>query len=279
MASLSLLPAHSNAIHQKADPDRAAALARRATDRIRVLQHEAEALASQERTLLVDLRRLEVERQLKTEESAGSIAKSTRQPAKLDAAATRVGALETTAMGQGPAVRARLVDLYKLGRPGYARLLLDVTDLRSLGRAYRLVSELARRDAQRVAEHRQTLERLRAQRAQLVSRSRRVATLQVEARSARTAFDQAVAARERLIRAIDGRRDLNAQLTGELQVAHQNLQSSVNALAARTETAVPALLPLRPFRGVLDWPGARAGRGAIRRPARRYRACGRDSGD
>ena len=165
-------------------------------------------------------------------------------------------------MGQGPTVRARLVDLYKLGRPGYARLLLDVTDLRSLGRAYRLVSELARRDAQRVAEHRQTLERLRAQRAQLVSRSRRVAMLQVEARSARTAFDQAVAARERLIRAIDGRRDLNAQLTGELQVAHQNLQSSVNALAARTETAVPALLPLRPFRGVLDWPAP--GRVAVR---------------
>ena len=42
---------------------------------------QAAALASQERTLLVDLRRLEVERQLKTEESAGSIAKSTRQPA------------------------------------------------------------------------------------------------------------------------------------------------------------------------------------------------------
>ena len=75
-------------------------------------------------------------------------------------------------------------------------------------------------------------------------------------------FDQAVAARERLIRAIDGRRDLNAQLTGELQVAHQNLQSSVNALAARTETAVPALLPLRPFRGVLDWPAP--GRVAVR---------------
>src|SRR5262245_43861008 len=43
----------------------------RAADRIRVLQREAEALASQESQLLVELRKLEVERQLKVEELAG----------------------------------------------------------------------------------------------------------------------------------------------------------------------------------------------------------------
>jgi hypothetical protein len=38
----------------------------RVADRIRALQHEAEALATQESTLLAQLRKLEVERQLKT---------------------------------------------------------------------------------------------------------------------------------------------------------------------------------------------------------------------
>jgi TolA-binding protein len=48
-------------------PDRKAAdlAAQRAAERIRALQKESEALASQERTLLVELRKLEVERALK----------------------------------------------------------------------------------------------------------------------------------------------------------------------------------------------------------------------
>ena len=53
-------------------PDRKAAdlAAQRAAERIRALQKESEALASQERTLLVELRKLEVERALKSEELA-----------------------------------------------------------------------------------------------------------------------------------------------------------------------------------------------------------------
>src|SRR5437879_885382 len=44
---------------------RTEALARRATDRLQALQREADRLASEERTLLGDLRKFEVERQLK----------------------------------------------------------------------------------------------------------------------------------------------------------------------------------------------------------------------
>src|SRR5215813_2869934 len=54
---------------QSADRARTEALARRATERLRSLQHEADALASQERTLLGDLRKLELDRQVKTEEA------------------------------------------------------------------------------------------------------------------------------------------------------------------------------------------------------------------
>ena len=44
------------------------ALARRAADRLQALQREADRLAAEERTLLSDLRKLEVERQIKVEE-------------------------------------------------------------------------------------------------------------------------------------------------------------------------------------------------------------------
>src|SRR5687767_13080414 len=49
---------------QPSDRARAEALARRATERLQALQREADRLAAQESTLLNDLRKLEIERQL-----------------------------------------------------------------------------------------------------------------------------------------------------------------------------------------------------------------------
>src|SRR5438445_7333837 len=53
---------------QQADRVRTEALARRATERLQSLQREADRLASEERTLLGDLRKLELERQITAEE-------------------------------------------------------------------------------------------------------------------------------------------------------------------------------------------------------------------
>src|SRR5262245_31357462 len=52
---------------QPSDRARTEALARRAGERLQALQREAERLASQESSLLNDLRKLEIERQLKSE--------------------------------------------------------------------------------------------------------------------------------------------------------------------------------------------------------------------
>src|SRR5688500_14417915 len=50
------------------DRDRAAAAARRTEERLRGLQREADALAAQERTVLIDLRKLEIDRQISVEQ-------------------------------------------------------------------------------------------------------------------------------------------------------------------------------------------------------------------
>src|SRR4051794_21839228 len=65
-----------------AQPDRARteALARRATERLQALQREADRLAAHESTLLGDLRKLEIERQLRAEELK-----------RLDADAAKIG--------------------------------------------------------------------------------------------------------------------------------------------------------------------------------------------
>ncbi len=53
---------------QPTERARTETLARRATDRLQALQREADRMASEERTLLGDLRKLEIERQIHAEE-------------------------------------------------------------------------------------------------------------------------------------------------------------------------------------------------------------------
>ncbi len=235
-------------------------MSRRATDHLRALQTEADELASHERTLLEEIRRLEFDRQIKTEELAtidGELADTTGQ---LEDAAAQMATLEREADTQRPLVEARLVTLYKMGAPGYARILLGANNFRAIGRSYRLIASLARRDREQFADHRRTVADLKASRATLTTRQGEVAKLQDVARAARLALNRAIASQTTLVEEIDTRRDLTAQLAGELEAARQRLDSSLAGLAASAEPTSPATLalPLRPFRGQIEPPVAGA---------------------
>ena len=133
-------------------------VARRITDRLAALRTEAAELGTQGKTVLTELRRLEVERQIKVEE-LGAIQQelsATRQG--IADATARAAALRETAQVAQPDVEARLVRLYKMGRAGYWRLLLDVGDVRAIGRAYRTAAVLTRLDRERIERHQSTLE-------------------------------------------------------------------------------------------------------------------------
>jgi murein hydrolase activator len=240
---------------QQGDRSRTEALARRASERLQALQREADQLASEERTLLNELRRLELDRQIKAE-SAGRIAAQAQQvAAELTATTSRIAELEQQDLAERPDVRARFVEMYKLGRARYLRLLLSTADLRSIGRASRLVAALARIDRERVAAHQRTIASLKSARAELEERGRQLQSLRVDADRAVQAAAAAARARSDLVRDIDSRRDLNAQLASELEAAQQKLQVTLRDLSAGGAADPPAL-PLRPFRGTLDWPVA-----------------------
>ena len=241
---------------QPADRARTEGLAQRAADRLHVLQREADRLASEERTLLGDLRRLEIERQIKAEELRQIVADGTQVSAELTTNRRRMLDLEQLESSSRPELRARLVDIYKLGQGRYLRLLLSTSDLRQVGQATRILGVLAKMDADRVATRQRTLADLKRARASLEQRGRRLNTLRAEAERAQTALVRAAETRSALIRDIDSRRDLNAQLVGELQTAQQKLQGALRDLSAAASSAEPAALPLRPFRGDLDWPVA-----------------------
>ena len=236
-----------------ADRAQTEALAKRAADRLVALQREAESLASQERGLLAELRKLEVDRGIKVAQLEQIERDVADVQAKLASTTKRTEALQGEAQRQEPDVEARLVQLYKMGRAGYWRLLLDVNNLRDVGRAYRTAAALGRIDRDRVEEHRRTLAALTKERATLQARAAELRTLQRRAHDASTAVERAVAARANLVKSIDTRRDLNAQLTGELQDAQRKLQATLAQLTAGSPAAA-ATLPVRPFQGALPWP-------------------------
>ena len=246
---------------QQADRAKTEALARRTTERLQALQREADQLAADERTLLNDLRRLEVERLIKAEELRSVIAKADEVAADLTATTSHIDVLERQDRAERPDLRARLIDIYKLGRARYLRLLLSTSDVRQLGRATRLVAALAQLDRDRIAAHQRTVESLKSARGELEERGRRLQALRAEAEHAEQATAAAARARGDLIHDIDQRRDLNAQLAGELQGAQQKLQLTLRDLSNDVPAAEPVTLPLRPFRGALEWPVS----GSVRR--------------
>jgi septal ring factor EnvC (AmiA/AmiB activator) len=227
--------------------------AQRVAERLGALQREADDLAAREKTLLGELRQLEVQRQIRTEELGAFDASLRRTERDMAEAEARAASISTTTEMARPDIEARLVRLYKMGRGGYWRLLLGSDDIRAVGRTYRTVAAMSSLDRNEVQQHEAMLESLAAERAAIQARAAEARALREKTHAARAAIDRAVAERTALISSIDQRRDLAAQMAGELRAAQNRLErtageSSGNAAAAR--------VPLRPFKGELPWPAS-----------------------
>jgi murein DD-endopeptidase MepM/ murein hydrolase activator NlpD len=137
-------------------------------------------------------------------------------------------------INQLPDLKTQLIDVYKRGRSGYARMLFSAGDLREFARATRAVGALSAINDRRIEEHRKTLEAMRAERAAFEQKAKELQAKTAEARRAKSAADGAVASASELIRQIDSRRDLTAQYVGELQDAYNKVQQQIAALATRS---------------------------------------------
>ena len=235
-------------LHAQTDPksqsDRAAA-------RIKSLQAESDRLAAQARTVFGDLRKLEIEREIKQAEVVKTEAALAQVTLARDNAADYVETLAATRIAETPGVKERLVELSKRGRAGYVQLLLAANDVRAMGRMARGVAAVAELDRVRLDTHRRTLAAERIALTQLEQQRAAVLKLQRDASRARVAVEAAVTARNRLIDDLDKRRDLAAQFVSELQQAQRNIERTIESAEA---SSTAASLPIRPFQGDLPWP-------------------------
>ncbi len=235
-------------IHAQTDPK---AQSDRAAARIRALQAESDRLAAQARTVFGDLRKLELEREIKQAAVVTAERDLARVSVARDKAAAYVATLAAVRVAETPGVKQRLVALSKRGGAGYLQLLLAANDVRAMGRMARGVAAVAELDRVRLDTHRRTLAAERTALHELEQQRAAIAALQTEAARARAAVEAAVKARARLIDELDQRRDLAAQFVAELQQAQVQLERTI--ASADTASAV-ASLPIRAFQGDLAWP-------------------------
>jgi murein hydrolase activator len=234
---------------QSPAPPASPALSEQAGRRIRELQAEADRLATQTKTVLTELRALELERQIKAQQVSKANAELVSIETAIADTSARLARLETQRVANTPGVNERLVELYKRRRGGYLQLLLQSDDLRAIGRMSRGVASVAQLDYAKFDGHRRTIRAERDAIAELESRKRALAAARDEAAQAQKGLDLALAAHNRRLDQLDRERDLAARYVGELQQAQSDLQGRVASLGGS-----PSTLPLAPFKGSLDWP-------------------------
>jgi septal ring factor EnvC (AmiA/AmiB activator) len=244
---------------QAPDSTATEAEARRIADRLRALQDESDRLASDAREALAELRTLEAERAAQLNRVRQARAAIAEGQQAVDQVAQRLLALESERAARLPALEAQLVDVYKRGRPGYARLVLGATGVREFARAARSVASMLEASRARVTAHRATVAAVVAQRAELEKELEARRALEADARRAQTAADRAVAAASAVIAKLDAQRDANARTAGELQLEQERLeQQAAAAASAAAGRPAPAATspasPLTPLKGSLLWP-------------------------
>jgi septal ring factor EnvC (AmiA/AmiB activator) len=221
------------------------------------LEAELTRLRSEEKSLLGEVERLELEVRLRGERLRETELLLQRTNAELDATLQRTRALEASLAAARPVLAQRARALYKLGEPSYLRLLLSVERPSDLLRGYRFVGSLARRDRERVGAFRADLATLGTTRAELERRTQEALALRTELLRARRELDGQRARKTELLTRIVQRKETHAAYVEELQQAEERLGEMLAGLGA-----ADVGVPMAAFRGALPWPVE----GAVRVP-------------
>lgn len=213
------------------------------------LERELQRLRSQEKTLLGDVERLEVEVRLRGEELRETQILLQKTNVELDTTVRRVRELERSLAESRPLLAARARALYKLGELSYLRLLLSVDHPSDIFRGYRFVTTLARRDNERIAAFRADLQTLAATRDQLERRTQEALTLREALEKTRRGLDADRKRKTALLRQIVEQKETHAAYVRELEEAESKLQGLIAGLA-EGDVGVPVTA----FKGSLPWP-------------------------
>jgi len=218
-------------------------------ERRKALEQDLVRLRGQEKSLLGDVERLEVEVRLRGEELREIQIGLQRTQEQMDATVKRLGELTAQVERERPVLAARARSLYKLGELSYLRLLLSVDRPSDIFRGYRFVTALARRDNERIAAFRADLQTLATVRQDLETKTREAVALRESREKARRSLDADRRRKTALLTEIVERKETHAAYLQELQEAEARLTDLLNGLS-EGDVAVPVAA----FKGALPWP-------------------------
>ena len=240
-----------------------AAKAQQATrERIAALTREADILKRQSASLMDELRRLDVERDLQRAREQQARQSLVAVEVDLRQLQDRQAQLQQVLDRERPAVAARLRRLQRLGRVGYARIAWNATSARDVGRAARLMNYLARDDGRRLEAYARTAEEFDATGARLAARRDEARALQTEARTRRAAAAVAYERKQELLATIEQETGQRERWLAELVAARSRLDASMAGRTPVVPQAPVARVPFASQRRQLPWPvtGTLAGR-------------------
>jgi murein hydrolase activator len=235
---------------------------RKVRERREHLQKELDRLRGQERSLLGDVEKLEVEVRLRTEELREIQIGLQRTAARINETSKKVRDLTRTLDETRPQLAAHARALYKLGDLSYLRILLSVDRPSDIFRGYRFVTTLARRDNERIAGFRASLQALATQKAELEKKTQESLALRAQLEAARKGLDADRQRKTDLLTAIVEKKEMHAAYVQELEDAEGKLRQLLDGLGEDE-----AAMPLGALRGTLPWPVT----GKVRSPFGRHK--------
>ncbi len=231
-------------------------------ERREALEREVARLRGEEKSLLGEVERLEVEVRLRGEQLRETQLLLQRTNAQLDVTLRKAKELGKSLAAERPILAARARELYKLGEVSYLRILLSVDRPSDIFRGYRFVTALARRDKERFAAFRADLDALTNTRTELERKTQDALALRQNLEKARLAQDADRKRKTELLTEIVEKKETNAAYVRELEEVESKLRDLLQGL----ETGDVAV-PLAAFKGSLPWPVT----GKIRAPFGRHR--------
>jgi septal ring factor EnvC (AmiA/AmiB activator) len=213
------------------------------------LARDLAKLRGQEKSLLGDVQRLELEVRLRGEQLRETQAVLLRTNEQMEQSGRRLRELEASLAAARPALAARARALYKLGELSYLRLLLSVERPSDAIQGYRFVSALARRDKERIEGFRADLQALAVTRAELRAKAQQASALRTELARTRSALDADRKKKSELLTSLVEKKEVHTAYLQELEDAEGKLTQLLGGLGQGEVS-----LPIAAFRGTLRWP-------------------------
>lgn len=221
-----------------------------AVDRTLALRAELDRLASERATVVRDFEAADVELALRRQQLQILQSRGVVLANENEVRAAEIVQLDATLAGGRTQLRRRVQMLYRVGPLSYNRLLLTADTSQEALIAYQIVTYLASRDRDLVAEIRVTLAELQEARTSLSDTARRLAAVQADTEAATLALASQQVERQRLLARIDREAEAQRIALASAERAERDLAGTMTVLAENAAAASG----FRDARGALPWP-------------------------